>query len=46
MVNLPNWLPLRLRTASGSWLTPDTHQVLDHRQTLDLRAGTLERTLR
>ncbi|MER5666366.1 glycoside hydrolase family 65 protein [Streptomyces mirabilis] len=46
MVNLPNWLPLRVRTASGSWLTPDTHKVLDHRQTLDLRAGTLERTLR
>ncbi|WP_328759464.1 glycoside hydrolase family 65 protein [Streptomyces sp. NBC_00271] len=46
MVNLPNWLPLRVRTVSGSWLTPDTHKVLDHRQTLDLRAGTLERTLR
>ncbi|WP_329323594.1 MULTISPECIES: glycoside hydrolase family 65 protein [unclassified Streptomyces] len=46
MVNLPNWLPLRVRTASGNWLTPETHKVLDHRQTLDLRAGTLERTLR
>ncbi|MFE2490141.1 glycoside hydrolase family 65 protein [Streptomyces mirabilis] len=46
MVNLPNWLPLRVRTASGNWFTPDTHKLLDHRQTLDLRAGTLERTLR
>lgn len=46
MVNLPNWLPLRLRTASGAWLTPDTHKLLDHRQNLDLHAGTLERTLR
>lgn len=46
MVNLPNWLPLRLRTASGTWLSPDTHKLLDHRQNLDLRAGTLERTLR
>ncbi|MEV4451638.1 MULTISPECIES: glycoside hydrolase family 65 protein [Streptomyces] len=46
MVNLPNWLPLRVRTTAGNWLTPDTHKLLDHRQTLDLRAGTLERTLR
>src|SRR4051812_13478881 len=46
MVNLPNWLPLRLRTDSGNWLSPDTHKLLDHRQSLDLRAGTLERILR
>ena len=46
MVNLPNWLPLRFRTDAGNWLSPDTHKVLDHHQTLDLRAGTLERTLR
>ncbi|WP_406173954.1 glycoside hydrolase family 65 protein [Streptomyces sp. NBC_00996] len=46
MVNLPNWLPLRLRTASGNWLSPDTHKLLDHRQTLDLRAGTFARALR
>jgi Trehalose and maltose hydrolases (possible phosphorylases) len=46
MVNLPNWLPLRLRTATGTWLTPDTHRLLDHRLRLDLCAGTLERTAR
>ncbi|MER5469043.1 glycosyl hydrolase family 65 protein [Streptomyces sp. NPDC002935] len=46
MVNLPNWLPLRLRTATGTWLTPDSHRLLDHRLRLDLRAGTLERTAR
>lgn len=46
MVNLPNWLPLRLRTGSGTWLSPDTHKVLDHHQNLDLRSGTLERTVR
>ncbi|WP_405923040.1 glycoside hydrolase family 65 protein [Streptomyces sp. NBC_00035] len=46
MVNLPNWLPLRFRTGSGTWLSPDTHKLLDHHQRLDLRSGTLERTLR
>lgn len=46
MVNLPNWLPLRIRTGTGTWLTPDTHRVLDHRLRLDPGAGTLERTVR
>ncbi|MEU9136607.1 glycosyl hydrolase family 65 protein [Streptomyces sp. NPDC048404] len=46
MVNLPNWLPLRVRTATGTWLTPDSHRLLDHRLSLDLVAGTLERTVR
>ncbi|MFD5813846.1 glycoside hydrolase family 65 protein [Streptomyces sp. NPDC127038] len=46
MVNLPNWLPLRVRTATGTWLTPDSHRLLDHRLRLDLVAGTLERTTR
>ncbi|MFE9879787.1 glycoside hydrolase family 65 protein [Streptomyces sp. NPDC005784] len=46
MVNLPNWLPLRMRTATGTWLTPDSHRLLDHRLCLDLDAGTLERTAR
>ncbi|MPY59023.1 glycoside hydrolase family 65 protein [Streptomyces spongiae] len=46
MVNLPNWLPLRFRAASGDWLSPDTGKVLDHRLSLDLREGTLERIVR
>ncbi|MEW2167742.1 glycosyl hydrolase family 65 protein [Streptomyces sp. NPDC007084] len=46
MVNLPNWLPLRVRTGTGTWLTPDTHRLLDHRLRLDPGAGTLERTAR
>ncbi|MBA2813454.1 glycoside hydrolase family 65 protein [Streptomyces sp. KM273126] len=46
MVNLPNWLPLRFRVASGDWLSPDTHKVLDHHLSLHLREGTLERTVR
>ncbi|MFF0968932.1 glycoside hydrolase family 65 protein [Streptomyces sp. NPDC003703] len=46
MVNVPNWLPLRFRLAGGSWLTPDTATVLDHRQVLRLDAGLLERRTR
>ncbi|MEU9985125.1 glycosyl hydrolase family 65 protein [Streptomyces sp. NPDC050856] len=50
MVNLPNWLPLRYRldggTEPGGWLGPDAEEMTDHRQTLDLRNGTLERVVR
>ncbi|MFG2225053.1 glycoside hydrolase family 65 protein [Streptomyces sp. NPDC048644] len=48
MVNLPNWLPLRYRmrpegAAPGPWLSPDHPQLTEHRQSLDLRHGTLTR---
>lgn len=48
MVNLPNWLPLRYRicpagSAPGPWLSPDHPFLTEHRQTLDLRHGTLTR---
>ncbi|MDN3029209.1 glycosyl hydrolase family 65 protein [Streptomyces sp. S.PB5] len=46
MVNVPDWLPLRFRRPGGPWLTPDTATVLDHRQTLHLSAGMLERRTR
>ncbi|MDQ0408175.1 glycosyl hydrolase family 65 protein [Streptomyces sp. NPDC000349] len=46
MVNLPNWLPLRFRPAGENWLTPDTAEVLDHRQTVHLDSGVLERRTR
>jgi trehalose/maltose hydrolase-like predicted phosphorylase len=51
LVNLPNWLFLRFRVRRvggpwGAWFTPDTHPVLDHRHTLDLRRATLTRTFR
>jgi trehalose/maltose hydrolase-like predicted phosphorylase len=46
LVNLPNWLPLRFRLPGGPWLTPDTAAVLDHRQTLHLDDGLLERRTR
>lgn len=48
MVNLPNWLPLRFRCREsdgtrGPWLHPDVTRILDHRQTLHLNSGLLER---
>ncbi|MFE7814307.1 glycoside hydrolase family 65 protein [Streptomyces sp. NPDC057433] len=51
LVNLPNWLLLRFRCRPadgpwGPWFSPDTCALLDHRHTLDLRRGTLTRTLR
>ncbi|MBL1087334.1 glycoside hydrolase family 65 protein [Streptomyces actinomycinicus] len=45
-VNLPNWLPLRFRTAGGDWLTPDTTAVTEHHQILHLDPGLLERRTR
>ncbi|MFI6371498.1 glycoside hydrolase family 65 protein [Streptomyces sp. NPDC050546] len=46
LVNVPNWLPLRFRLTDGEWLTPDTATVLEHRQTLRLDSGVLERRTR
>ncbi|TJZ94597.1 glycoside hydrolase family 65 protein [Actinacidiphila oryziradicis] len=51
IVNLPNWLPLRFRaragdTPPGPWFTPDDGTLLEYRQTLDLRRGTLTRQMR
>ncbi len=46
MVNVPNWLPLRYRLPEGDWIDPDSADVLEHRQGLDLAAGVLERTTR
>ncbi|WP_327368097.1 glycoside hydrolase family 65 protein [Streptomyces sp. NBC_01217] len=51
LVNLPNWLPLRYRihpadttgATPGPWLTPDHEHLAEHRQSLDLRGGTLTR---
>lgn len=49
MVNLPNWLPLRFRITSDEqavpWFTPENATLGDHRLSLDLRSGTLDRRL-
>ncbi|WUH88844.1 glycoside hydrolase family 65 protein [Streptomyces sp. NBC_00433] len=46
MVNLPNWLPLRVRAAGGRWFGADDSTVLAHEQTVDLRRGVLTRRSR
>ncbi|MGP3969267.1 glycoside hydrolase family 65 protein [Streptomyces sp. 6N223] len=53
VVNLPNWLPLRFRIRpeegpEGEWFTPERFLpgLVLYRQELDLRGGTLTRTLR
>jgi trehalose/maltose hydrolase-like predicted phosphorylase len=50
LVNLPNWLVLRYRVNGGGrpgpWLAPGGRSMAEHRQTLDLRQGTLERITR
>ncbi|MFQ6230932.1 trehalose-phosphatase [Nocardia sp. NPDC002869] len=46
MVNLPNWLPVTFRIADGDWFDPDTADLLDYRQRLDLRRAELIRWFR
>ncbi|MFZ0788555.1 MAG: glycosyl hydrolase family 65 protein [Chromatiaceae bacterium] len=45
LVNLPNWLVLRLRIENGDWFDPGSVDLLDYRQTLDLRDGVLIRDI-
>ena len=46
LVNFPHGLALDLRIADGDWLGRGGFERLGHRQTLDLRAGVLERDIR
>ena len=46
LVNLPNWLPLNFRLASGKWLNLAEVEILAYRQELDLKKGVLRRTFR
>lgn len=46
LVNIPNWLPLKIKIGAGAWLHPGGVEFLEYRQELDLRAGVLIRTLR
>ena len=43
MVNLPNWLPVRVRIDDGAWLHPVQTEVLKMERQLDLRTGELQR---
>jgi alpha,alpha-trehalase len=46
LVNLPNWLVLRIRIDGGEWLSPDQVELVSYRQELDVRDGLLRRSLR
>ncbi|MEJ2516140.1 MAG: glycosyl hydrolase family 65 protein [Gammaproteobacteria bacterium] len=45
LVNLPNWLPLRVRVADGPWFHVDRAELRDYSQRLDTRRGVFERDL-
>ena len=46
IVNIPNWLVLRLAVDDGPWVDLREVELLDYRQELDLRRGVLTRTAR
>ncbi len=46
IVNLPNWLPLRIRPEGGAWFRTDAVELQEYRQELDVRRGTLTRFVR
>ncbi len=46
IVNVPNWLVMNFRFNDGPWFDPASSEVLEHRQDLDLRRATLNRTVR
>ncbi len=46
LVNLPNWLPLRLQFQRGDWFDVEKVNLLEYRQELDMRQGVLSRLVR
>ncbi len=45
LVNFPNWLPLTFRIDKGKWFNLQAFEILSYRQKLDIREGTLLRTV-
>jgi alpha,alpha-trehalase len=45
LVNLPNWLPLRVRVAGGAWFHVDRAALRAYCQRLDTQRGVFERDL-
>lgn len=43
LVNFPNWLCLSFRPEGGEWLNLEEVEILDYKQVLDMKKGTLER---
>jgi len=46
LVNMPSWLPLNFRFEHGEWFDLSKVEVLEFCQELDIRNGTLLRTIR
>lgn len=45
LVNLPNWLPLKVRIEGDDWLGPRGSEIVAYRQSLDMARGVLERSM-
>ncbi len=46
LVNLPNWLPLKVRVQDQPWFHVDQAELRDYRQRLDTQRGVFARDLR
>jgi beta-phosphoglucomutase family hydrolase len=46
LVNVSNWLPVRLRLPGAGWFDPRQATILEYGQELDLRRGVRRRTIR
>lgn len=46
LVNLPNWLPLTFRIHDEPWFDLSTVTILEYRQSLDIKRGILQRSIR
>ena len=46
LVNFPNWLCLSFRPEGGKWLNLEEVEILDYKQVLEMKKGTLERIFR
>ena len=46
LVNLPNWLPVKLQFQRGDWFDVEKVNLLEYRQELDMRQGVLSRLVR
>ncbi|MGW5382484.1 trehalose-phosphatase [Nocardia sp. NPDC003963] len=46
LVNLPNWSAVTFRIGDGEWFDPDTAEILEYEQRLDIRRAELSRRLR
>ncbi|MFC2124872.1 glycoside hydrolase family 65 protein [Bacteroidota bacterium] len=45
LVNWPNWLILKFKIDNGPWFDIDHVRILEYNQSLNLKHGTLERTI-